>query len=54
MPLQIASPTVVSKVERQAKRTGLSKTAVVERAGDRPLGETCPRTRRHAWTLCSH
>ena len=40
MPLQIANPTVVSKVERLAKRTGLSKTAVVERAVDRLLGET--------------
>jgi len=40
MALQIANPTVVSKVERLAKRTGLSKTAVVERAVDRLLGET--------------
>lgn len=40
MALQIANPSVVSKVERLAKRTGLSKTAVVERAVDRMLGET--------------
>jgi antitoxin VapB len=40
MALQIANPTVVGKVERLAKRTGLSKTAVVERAVDRLLGET--------------
>lgn len=39
MALQIANPTVVSKVERLAKRTGLSKTAVVEQAVDRMLSE---------------
>lgn len=40
MALQIANPSVVSKVERLAKRTGLSKTALVERAVDRLLSET--------------
>jgi antitoxin VapB len=40
MALQIANPVVVSKVERLAKATGLSKTAVVERALDRLLGDT--------------
>ncbi len=40
MALQIANPVVVGKVERLAKATGLSKTAVVERALDRLLGET--------------
>jgi len=39
MALQIANPAVVSKVERLAKATGLSKTAVVERAVDRLLSE---------------
>ncbi len=39
MALQIANPAVVSKVERLAKRQGLSKTAVVEQAVDRMLGE---------------
>ncbi len=39
MALQIANPKVVSKVERLAKATGLTKTAVVERAVDRLLGE---------------
>jgi len=34
MPLQIANPAVVSKVERLAKTMGLSKTALVERAVD--------------------
>jgi antitoxin VapB len=35
MPLQIANPNVVAKVEWLAKRTGWTKTAVVERAVDR-------------------
>ncbi len=39
MALQIANPAVVSKVERLAKRTGLSKTAVVDRALDRLIDE---------------
>ncbi|MFN0316293.1 MAG: type II toxin-antitoxin system VapB family antitoxin [Burkholderiales bacterium] len=46
MPLQIANPTVVSKVERLAKRTGLTKTAVVERAVDRMLSETSKPSQR--------
>jgi antitoxin VapB len=47
MALQIANPVVVSKVERLVKRTGLSKTAVVDRALDRlidELGETAEAT----------
>ena len=40
MALQIANPVVVAKVERLAKATGMSKTAVVERAVDRLIGET--------------
>ena len=44
MPIQIANPAVVSKVERAAKRTGLNKTAVVDRALDRLLGETARPT----------
>ena len=40
MALQIANPVVVSKVERLAKATGLSKTAAVERAVDRLLSES--------------
>ena len=40
MALQIANPVVVGKVERLAKATGLSKTAVVERALDRLIAET--------------
>lgn len=40
MALQIANPAVVSKVERLAKLTGLSKTALVARAVDRLLLDT--------------
>ena len=40
MALQIANHVVVSKVERLAKATGLSKTAAVERAVDRLLSES--------------
>lgn len=40
MAPQIANAVVVSKVERLAKATGLSKTAVVERAVDRLIRET--------------
>ena len=43
MPLRIANPSVVSKVERLAKSTGLSKAALVERAVDRLLQETTRR-----------
>jgi len=39
MALQIANPVVVSKVERLARATGLTKTAVVERAVDRLASE---------------
>lgn len=44
MALQIANPVVVGKVERLAKATGLSKTAVVERALDRLLSESMPNS----------
>ena len=49
MPLQIANPAVVDKVERLAKVTGLSKTAAVERAVDQLLrsleAPSAPRAR---------
>ncbi len=44
MALQIANPIVVSKVERLAERTGLSKTAVVDRALDLLISETSGAT----------
>lgn len=44
MALQIANPVVVNKVERLAKRTGLSKTAVVDRALDLLISETSGAT----------
>jgi antitoxin VapB len=40
MALQIANPVVVAKVERLARATGLTKTAVVERAIDHLANET--------------
>lgn len=39
MPLQIANPEVVRKVDELAKATGLSKTAAVGCAVDRMLSE---------------
>ena len=39
MPLQIANPEVVRKVDELAKATGLSKTAAVGRAVDHMLSE---------------
>jgi antitoxin VapB len=44
MALQIANPVVIGKVERIAKATGLSKTAVVDKALDRLLGETLSKS----------
>lgn len=37
MPIQIANPTVVAKIERLAAMSGLTKTAAVERAVDAML-----------------
>jgi len=37
--LKIANPQVVEKVEQLARRTGLNKTAAVEKAVDSMLGE---------------
>lgn len=39
MAIQIANPAVVAKIERLASLTGLSKTAAVEVAVERVLGE---------------
>ena len=43
MALQIANLTVVAKVERLTRATGLTKTAVVERAIDRLASKTPDR-----------
>lgn len=53
MALQIANPVVVAKVERLAKATGLSKTAVVERAVDRLLSESGGNASRAAGRLAA-
>jgi antitoxin VapB len=37
MPIQIANPKVVAKIERLAAASGLSKTAAVEKAVDAML-----------------
>lgn len=42
MALQIANPSVISKIDRLARLTGLNKTAAVEKAVDRLLEETAP------------
>jgi antitoxin VapB len=39
MPIQIANPVEVAKIERLAAATGLTKTAAVERAVDGMLAE---------------
>lgn len=39
MPVQIANPQVVAKIERLSRITGLGKTAAVEAALDRMLAE---------------
>ena len=49
MPLQIANPTVVAKVEHLAKITGLSKTAAVERAVDALLRTQGAGARHGEW-----
>jgi antitoxin VapB len=42
MPLRIADPQVVAKVERLSRLTGLGKAAAVEAALDRMLAEVGP------------
>lgn len=51
MALQIANPTVVAKVERLAKVTGMSKTALVERAVDHLERHAALPTQAHAQRL---
>ena len=49
MALQIANPTLVSKIERLAKATGLTKTAAVEKAVDGLLASQKTGDGRDAW-----
>ncbi len=49
MALQIANPTVVAKIETLAKRTGLTKTAAVERAVDALLNDRSVAQGDNAW-----
>jgi antitoxin VapB len=54
MAFQITNPAVVRKIESVAKATGLSKTAVVERAVDSfisELAKTSDQTKRIAALL---
>ncbi|MEI8299840.1 MAG: type II toxin-antitoxin system VapB family antitoxin [Pseudomonadota bacterium] len=52
MALQIANPVVVDKVERLARATGMTKTALVEWAVDRLALETqIPRDPRRIASL---
>jgi antitoxin VapB len=50
MALQIANQSVVAKIERLAKATGLSKTAAVERAVDRMMAEEIVGGSNDPWT----
>lgn len=43
MPIQIANPAVVEKIEQLASETGLTKTAAVEKAVDAALQDSTRR-----------
>ena len=49
MALQIANPIVVAKIETLAKKTGLTKTAAVERAVDALLSKSAAAQVDSAW-----
>ena len=49
MALQIANPIVVAKIETLAKKTGLTKTAAVERAVDALLSKPVAAQVDSAW-----
>lgn len=49
MALQIANPTVISKIERLAKSTGLTKTGAVEKAVDALLANQAGGEASDAW-----
>jgi antitoxin VapB len=49
MPIQIADPQVIAKIERLSRMTGLGKTATVEAAVDRMLAEAAPASSSDPW-----
>ncbi len=49
MPVQIANPQVVAKIERLSRATGLGKTAAVEAAVDRMLTEVAAGGEDEPW-----
>lgn len=49
MALQIANPTVIAKIERLVKSTGLTKTGAVEKAVDALLANQAGGEATDAW-----
>lgn len=49
MPVQIANPQVVAKIERLSRAAGLGKTAAVEAAVDRMLEEVAGPEEADPW-----
>jgi antitoxin VapB len=49
MPVQIANPQVIAKIERLSRLTGLGKTATVEAAVDRMLSEFAADSSSDPW-----
>ncbi len=49
MPVQIANPQVVAKIERLSRLIGLGKTATVEAAVDRMLSEFAADSSSDPW-----
>ncbi len=49
MPIQIANPDVVAKIEQLSRATGLGKTAAVDAAVSRMLTEMGTATLDDAW-----
>jgi antitoxin VapB len=49
MPVQIANPQVIAKIERLSRLTGLGKTATVEAAVDRMLSEYAADSSADPW-----
>jgi antitoxin VapB len=49
MPVQIANPQVIEKIERLSRLIGLGKTATVEAAVDRMLAEVATGSSADPW-----